>query len=210
MIAAQQAAQQEAYAQADQYRAQIARGTIVSPIDGIVVNRYLNPGEYPGTRQLFTIQQINPVYAVFDASDAQLVGVRKGATITFTTTDAPNHKYQAKVVAILGQVEPGSTSFVVKAVLPNPNNALTSGMAISGIIALAPVRGISIPVTAFLDDSHSSVMVVTSDGTVHTTTVRQIGAATQTAAVVTGLAAGTPIVANGQLGLADGQKVALH
>ncbi|MGC2131355.1 MAG: efflux RND transporter periplasmic adaptor subunit, partial [Candidatus Aquilonibacter sp.] len=105
MIQAQEATQQEAYAQADQYRAQIARGTIVSPIDGIVVNRYLNPGEYPGTRQLFTIQQLNPAYAVFDASDAQLVGVKKGATVSFTTTDAPNHKYQARVVAILGQVE---------------------------------------------------------------------------------------------------------
>lgn len=210
MIQAQQATQQEAYAQADQYRAQIERGTIVSPIDGIVVNRYLNPGEYPGTRQLFTIQQLDPVYAVFDASDAQLVGVRKGATITFTTTDAPNHRYQSKVIAVLGQVEPGSTSFVVKAVLPNANYALTSGMTIAGTVALAPVNGISIPVTAFLDDSHSSVMVVASDGTVHTTPVRQIGAATQTAAVVIGLAAGTPVIANGQLGLTDGQKVAVH
>lgn len=210
MIQAQEATQQEAYAQAAQYRAQIERGTIVSPIDGIVVNRYLNPGEYPGTRQLFTIQQLNPVYAVFDASDAQLVGVRKGETVAFTTTDAPNHKYQAKIVAILGQVEPGSTSFVVKAVLPNPNYALTSGMTIAGTVALAPVHGISVPVTAFLDDSHSSVMVVAADGTVHTTPVRQIGAATQTAAVVTGLAAGTSVIANGQLGLTDGQKVAVH
>jgi membrane fusion protein (multidrug efflux system) len=186
------------------------RGTIVSPIDGIVVNRYLNPGEYPGTRQLFTIQQLDPVYAVFDASDAQLVGVQKGATVTFTTTDAPNHTYKARVIAILGQVEPGSTSFVVKAVVPNPKYALTSGMTIAGTVALARVRGISIPVTAFLDDSHSSVMTVSSDGTVHTTPVRQIGAATQTAAVVTGLAAGTSIIANGQLGLTDGQKVAVH
>ena len=210
MIQAQQATQQEAYAQAAQYRAQIVRGTIVSPIDGIVVNRYLNPGEYPGTRQLFTIQQLDPVYAVFDASDAQLVGVQKGATVTFTTTDAPNHTYKARVIAILGQVEPGSTSFVVKAVVPNPKYALTSGMTIAGTVALARVRGISIPVTAFLDDSHSSVMTVSSDGTVHTTPVRQIGAATQTAAVVTGLAAGTSIIANGQLGLTDGQKVAVH
>ncbi|MGC2130927.1 MAG: hypothetical protein WA629_12625, partial [Candidatus Aquilonibacter sp.] len=95
-------------------------------------------------------------------------------------------------------------------VLPNPNYTLTSGMTIAGTVALAPVRGISVPVTAFLDDSHSSVMVVAPDGTVHTTAVRQVGAATQTAAVVIGLAAGTPIIANGQLGLTDGQKVAVH
>ena len=37
-----------AMAQAQQVRVQIAKAAIVSPIDGVVVNRNLNPGEYPG------------------------------------------------------------------------------------------------------------------------------------------------------------------
>ena len=33
---------------ADQLRVQIAKARIVSPIDGVVINRNINPGEYPG------------------------------------------------------------------------------------------------------------------------------------------------------------------
>ena len=68
--AVQQSAAQEqvATAQADQVRVQIAKAEIRSPIDGVVVNRNLNPGEYPGTRQLFTVQQVNPIYAILHGS----------------------------------------------------------------------------------------------------------------------------------------------
>ena len=46
-----QAQEQVALAQAEQVRVQIAKATIVSPIDGVVVNRNINPGEYPGNRR---------------------------------------------------------------------------------------------------------------------------------------------------------------
>jgi multidrug efflux pump subunit AcrA (membrane-fusion protein) len=210
IVQGSQADEAVSYAQADQIRAQIERGTIVSPVDGIVVNRNLNPGEYPGTRQIFTVQQVDPVYAVFSASGTQLVGIKNGATIDFTSVDAPGRQYAGKVVGVLDQVDPGSTNFVVKAILANPDRSLKSGMAVSGQVALQTERGIGVPVTAFLDDSHTSVMVVDSDGTVHSRAVRQVGAAGDTNAIVTGLPEGTTIVTNGQLGLVDGQKVALQ
>jgi hypothetical protein len=37
-------------------------------VDGVVVNRNLNPGEYPGSRTIFTIQQLDHVYAELNAS----------------------------------------------------------------------------------------------------------------------------------------------
>jgi multidrug efflux pump subunit AcrA (membrane-fusion protein) len=36
--------------QADQVRVSISKAAIISPINGVVVNRNLNPGEFPGTR----------------------------------------------------------------------------------------------------------------------------------------------------------------
>src|SRR5579884_2268290 len=50
------AAVEQARATVQQYQAQIARATIVSPVDGVVVNRNLNPGEYPGSRTVFTVR----------------------------------------------------------------------------------------------------------------------------------------------------------
>ncbi len=70
-----QAQEEVALAQAQQVRVQIGKATIVSPIDGVVVNRNLNPGEYPGNRELFTLQQVNPIYAVLHASSEQIAGI---------------------------------------------------------------------------------------------------------------------------------------
>ena len=62
------------------------------------------------------------------------------------------------------------------------------------------------PLGAFLDDNHTTVMTV-SDGVAHIATVSE-RATDGKSSVVTGLAAGTQVVSNGQLGLTDGERVA--
>jgi HlyD family secretion protein len=201
-----QAQEATSLAQAAQIRTQISRATIVSPIDGVVVNRNLNPGEYPGTREIFTLQELDPVYAVLNASDTQLAGIRNGTNVDLSTPDDAGIHYQGKVVAVLGQVNPGSTNFIVKAKFRNPGNRLIAGVVVTARVALRPVHGVAIPFTAFLDTSHKAVMVVRA-GATHTNAVRQL-ANDGTTAIVSGLAPGTAVVANGQLGLTDGEEVA--
>lgn len=203
-----QASQEMAMAQADQLRAEIARGTIVSPVDGVVTNRNFNPGEYPGTRQIFTVQQLDPIYAVFQASSAQIVGIEKGAPVKIQSVDDPTQTYVGKVVAVLGQVAPGTTNFTVKAIFRNPGYKLRAGMVLSGSLQQSHVSGIGIPTTAFLDDSHVTVMTVDSSGTLHVSKVQQIRGDEKTT-LVKGLPAGSKVVTNGQLALTPGEKVAV-
>ncbi|MGH7683309.1 MAG: HlyD family secretion protein, partial [Vulcanimicrobiaceae bacterium] len=87
-----------ALANAKQVQVQIAKATVVSPIDGVVVNRNLNPGEYPGTRQIFTVQQIDPVYAVLQGSGAQIAQMMPGAKATIAVSDLQNKKVTGSVV----------------------------------------------------------------------------------------------------------------
>jgi hypothetical protein len=108
---------------------------------------------------------------------------------------------------VLGQVAPGSTNFTIEVIVPNPTDRLQSGMAVTGTISLPTVTGIGIPTAAFLDDSHTSVMTVTADGTAQQTTVKERGSNGKTS-VVTGIAQGTKVVANGQLGIASGEQIA--
>ena len=71
-------------------RAQISRATIVSPVDGIVVNRNLNPGEYPGARTIFVLQQVDPVFAELNASSADVFRVQRGAPVALTIPGEPS------------------------------------------------------------------------------------------------------------------------
>jgi HlyD family secretion protein len=204
-VAAARADEQTALGQADNVRASIAKATVVSPIDGIVVNRNLNPGEYPGSRQVFTLQQIDKVYAVLNGSSSQVVGVRNGSPTEILSSDHAGLKAAGKVVGVLDEVTPGSTNFVVKVLVSNPGYAFRSGMVVSGRVARPSTTGIRIPVTAFLDTTNSTVQVIDNHA-VKTVNVTMIASDGKNA-IVRGLRGGESVIANGQLGLSDGQSV---
>ncbi len=208
---AQSAAQEKvALAQAQQVRVQIGKATILSPIDGVVVNRNLNPGEYPGNRELFTLQQVNPIYAVLHASGEQIARIQTGAPATIATADAGiAARVSGRVAGVLNEINPGSTDFQVKVVLANPQQRLRPGMAVQGTIAVSPLRGVRIPETAFTDDNHDAVVTVLADDTVKTVKVAETGG-DGTTSVVTGIAPGTRVVANGQASVGDGEKVSFQ
>ncbi|HLJ83163.1 MAG TPA: efflux RND transporter periplasmic adaptor subunit [Candidatus Eremiobacteraceae bacterium] len=194
------------HAQAASIAAQIAKASIVSPIDGVVVNRNLNPGEYPGTRQIFTLQEVSRVYAELNAFGTQVAGIARGAPVRLTSPAVPARSFSGTVVALLSPTSPSSSGFIVKASVPNFDDALKPGMTVAASVTQPPESGIAVPVTSFIDDTHERIVTVDA-GVAHVTSVTEV-AEDQTYAIVRGLAAGVMVVANGQLGLADGQKVA--
>lgn len=211
-VASKRAAEVTQIGLANQLRVQIAKARIVSPIDGIVVNRNLNPGEYPGSRQIFTLQETDKVYAVLNGSGGQIIGVQAGSAVKIVSTDRATLHGTAAVSAVLDQLTPGSTNFVVKAVLPNPGDQFHSGMVITGQVTRPRAAGLRIPRTAFTDDTQTTVQTIVKkdDGKGGSMTVIQTIPVTMVAedgknAVVEGLRDGEPVVINGQLGLSDGQ-----
>ena len=168
-VAQAKAQEAVALAQAEQIRVSISKATIVSPINGVVVNRNLNPGEYPGTRQIFTLQQVSPIYAILRGSTDQIAGIRSGATATIQT-DGVSGKQE---IQRLGnrRAQRDSTRFDAvpgEGALANPGEVLRPGMAVSGSVALPAARGVMVPTTAFTDDNHDAVQIVQTDNTVKT------------------------------------------
>ena len=204
------AAIDQARAQVQQYQASIDKATIVSPVDGTVVNRNLNPGEYPGSRTIFTVQQLNQVYALLNASSTDTFAIPVGATAHLTVSGTSSATYSGDVVAVLGQVTPGSTNFTVKVLIKNADQRLQAGLPVSATIALPPVQGVGIPTTAFLDETHTSILIAQDelvDVVAKTAHVREI-ASDGTTSIVTGIKPGQTVIANGQLGITDGQSLA--
>ncbi len=115
------------------------------------------------------------------------------------------------MVAVLGQVAPGSTNFTVKVVVANPDEKLQSGLPVTATTTLPSVSGVGIPTTAFLDETHTTVMTGSDDQLVDviakTVHVRPNSAPDGTTSIVTGLKAGDKVVTNGQLGISDGQSL---
>ncbi|MBV9232748.1 MAG: efflux RND transporter periplasmic adaptor subunit [Candidatus Eremiobacteraeota bacterium] len=207
----QSRAQEEvALAQAQQVRVQIGKAAIVSPIDGVVVNRNLNPGEYPGNRAIFTLQQIDPIYAVLHASSEQIARIVNGAPAAISVPDVSGgRRYAGRVSGVLNQINPGSTDFQVKVQLSNPAGRLRPGMVVQGSVAATAVRGVRVPATAFTDDNHDAVVTVQSDDSVKTVRVAELGS-DGTTSVVSGISPGTRVLTNGQTSVGDGERVSLR
>jgi multidrug efflux pump subunit AcrA (membrane-fusion protein) len=202
------ATEQVALAQAQQVRVQIAKARIVSPIDGVVVNRNLNPGEYPGSRQIFTLQEVDKVYAVLRGSGAQIAEIEAGAPVT-VGDEGHTVKRTGTVIGVLNQISPGSTDFQVKVELPNPDGRLRPGAAVAAEVDLPKRSGVRIPQTAFTDDNHNTILTIAPDSTVRTAQVTEL-ANDGTHAIVTGLKAGTRVVSDGQTSVGNGEKVAVR
>ncbi len=188
-IDAAQEAVDAAVASVNQLKLEIARAIIVAPVDGVVDSVNANPGEYPAARQLFTIEQNAQVYAILPASTAQVVSIQRGAaaSIEVNTSYAANpqtHKDRGVVDAVLDQIEPGTTNFTVKVLVNNSDHHLHAGMPVNGFVDLPPSRGLVVPMTAFIDDTHSTVYTV-DDGVVHQRSVAVV-AEDGAHAVVTG------------------------
>jgi len=201
---------EQARAQAQQYQTMINKATIVSPVDGVIVNRNMNPGEYPGSRTIFTIQQLDHVYAELNASSVDTFSIPVGAPVKLTVAGAGSRTYTGKVVAVLGQVAPGTTNFTVKVLVANADGKLQAGLPVTAVTSLPAVTGVGIPTTAFLDDSHTSIMIASDelvDTVAKTIQVKEL-ASDGTTSIVTGIKAGQQVVANGQLGVTDGQSLA--
>ena len=201
---------EQARAAVQNLQTQIAKATIISPIDGVVINRNLNPGEYPASRTIFTLQQLDNVYAELNASSADTFAIPVGAPVTLSVAGANSQSYTGRVVAVLGQVTPGSTNFTVKVLVANPDEKLQSGIPVTAVATLPAVTGVGIPTTAFLDETHTTIMIADDelvDTVAKTVHVHEIGA-NATTSIVTGLKAGQNVVSNGQLGVTDGQSLA--
>ncbi len=196
----------QAEAQAQQIRVSIAKATIYSPVEGTVVNRNINPGQYPGAATIFVIQEDDKVFAELNASSADVFQITKGSPVTMTIPGSPGVRYTGTVIGVLGQVSPGSTNFTVKVLIPRANGRLVAGLPVTGTIALAPTTGIGVPTTSFLDDSHSTLLYVGKNDTAELAKVTEV-ASDGTTSIVTGVPAGTKVISNGQLGYTAGQSL---
>jgi RND family efflux transporter MFP subunit len=104
------------------------RHTIRSPIDGIVVDRYLNPGESVEERPIVKIAQINPL-RVEVVAPVSLLGKIKTGQLAMVSPEMPvggNHEAVVKIVDPI--LDAASGTFRIRLELPNEDFSLTSGL----------------------------------------------------------------------------------
>jgi RND family efflux transporter MFP subunit len=109
-------------------RAVLARCFIRSPISGVVVERYVAPGEYVDTKPLLRVAQIDPL-RVEAIIPAQMFGkIKPGMTATIVPELAQYGVRVAKVEIVDKVIDSASSTFGVRLELPNGEQKIPSGL----------------------------------------------------------------------------------
>ncbi|MGK0250444.1 MAG: membrane fusion protein (multidrug efflux system) [Oleispira sp.] len=108
---------------------------IRSPIDGVVVKRYVSIGEYVGTEPVMELVSLNPLYAEVLMRSDQYGEVIEGMLVTVSIINPSgngNKEFiKGKVTVVDRLIDGASSTFGFRVELPNPTLALPAGLKCS-------------------------------------------------------------------------------
>lgn len=107
--------------------------TIVSPLDGVVVERRLAPGEFIRTDKsvVLRLARIHPLHVEVIAPAALFGSVRVGMSGRVSLSPFVPGNHQARVVVVDKVIDAASGTFGVRLQLPNPDHKIPAGIRCS-------------------------------------------------------------------------------
>jgi multidrug efflux pump subunit AcrA (membrane-fusion protein) len=191
-------------------QAQLSYTEIRSPINGVVTDRPLYPGETATAGSpLITVMDISQVIAKahIPQDQAALLKVGDRATMSAPGLESPT---AAEVSVVSPATDPNSTTVEVWVKAKNPKGELRPGTTVHlSMIAKKVPDAIVVPSSALVQsgEAGTAVMVVGPDQVAHAKTV-QVGIRNDNQVqVISGLNPGERIVTVGAYGLPDNTKV---
>jgi len=108
--------------------AALALRSIKSPIPGVVVERYVSPGEYANSQPLLRVAQIDPL-RIEVIVPAQMFGkIKPGMTATIVPELPEYGEHTARVTIVDKVIDSASSTFGVRLEMPNAKQKMPSGL----------------------------------------------------------------------------------
>jgi RND family efflux transporter MFP subunit len=103
--------------------------TLVSPIEGVVTERLLQPGEYRNEQSpILTLAQIDPLRVEVYVPTTQYSRIQVGSTAKVRPQQPIGGAYEAIVTVVDRVLDAASGTFGVRLALPNPDERLPAGI----------------------------------------------------------------------------------
>ena len=189
--------------------AQLSYSEIRSPIDGVVTDRPLYPGETaPAGAPLLVIMDTSSVIARAHIPQLPPGALKAGDAATLTLPG--DIEVKGKVTLVSPALDPNSTTVEVWVAAPNPDGSLRPGTAVTvKIIARTLNDAIVVPASALVKtpDGATAVMVDGSDGKAHQVSVETGIRQGDRWQITKGLNGGEKIIITGAYALPDNTKV---
>ncbi len=191
---------------------------IVSPVDGRVGLRLIDPGNYVQTTnsaQIAVVTQMQPITVIFPVAEDDLPQIldqmHAGTTLEVTAYDRANVTKLAtgKVIALDSQIDTTTGTVKLRAEFDNADEKLFPNQFVNARLLVLTLHGVvTVPTAAVQRGAPGTyVYLINADNTVSVRPIKLGPTHGETAQVVSGLAAGDRVVVDGADRLRDGARV---
>lgn len=144
----------------------LSYAVIPAPIDGFVIERTADLGEYVSPQQkVATIVRTNPLRIKIDIPEQAIPEIKVGQSVSITTSAWPDKNFAGRVARIAPNVSATSRTMTVEAEIENSNNALKPGQfATVRILQERAEPAVLIPARAVLNQAGVNRVYVIKDG----------------------------------------------
>lgn len=190
--------------------AQLSYSEIRSPINGVITDRPLYPGEMAAAgTPLLTVMDISSVIAKAHIPQQEAAALRAGdqGTMTVPGLEEP---FKGKVTVVSPALDPNSTTIEVWFEAKNLKHELKPGTSVHLSLTAQTIKdALVVPATSILTapDGATTVMLAGSDGLAHQQTVKVGIRNGDNVQIVEGVSANEKVVTNGAYGLPDKTKI---
>jgi HlyD family secretion protein len=193
-------------------QAQLSYSEIRSPINGLITDRPLYPGEMAAAgTPLLTVMDISSVIAKAHISQSEAEALKVGDKGTMTVPGI-SEPIEGKVTIVSPALDSNSTTVEVWFEVKNPKHELKPGTSVQISLTAETVKdALVVPASSVLTapDGTTTVMVAGSDGRAHQKSVKLGIRNGDDVQIVDGVTSSDKVVTSGAYGLPDKTKIAI-
>ncbi|MBM4333255.1 MAG: efflux RND transporter periplasmic adaptor subunit [Deltaproteobacteria bacterium] len=210
-IALAEAQVRQALANLELTQAQLANLIILSPMNGEVNKRHVDPGTMvKDTTPILTLMDLNQVKMVVNVIEKEFVQLQKGQGVKVTVSAFPDRPFQGRISIIPPALELQSRTAEIQITIPNPGYVLKPGMfgQVEIILRFDP-KAILAPIQAMFTEGGMDYVFVLKDGKAIRRTVRKGLTRDTQVEIIQGLSPGEQVIIASPSLLKDGMPVRL-
>jgi HlyD family secretion protein len=209
-VKAAQAQVETARGQLQSSEAQVSYSEVRSPIDGVIADRPVAPGEMAvAGAPVITVMDISSVVARVNVPQSQAIAVKLGQSATLTITGS-SEKLEGTVTVVSPATDPNTTTVQVWITAANPDEKFKPGAAVHAAILTETIKNAAlVPASAILpgEEGGTAVLTVSPDSVAHLRPVDVGVRYGDKVQILNGVRPGEEVVVSGGLGVDDKAKV---
>jgi RND family efflux transporter MFP subunit len=198
-------------ARLDELRINLANTVIVSPVNGFVAKRSVDPGAFVSQNApVADVVDISRVRLVVNVVERDLRELRTGAAAKTEVDAFPGETFQGRIARVAPVLDPATRTAPIEIEIPNPDFRLKPGMyARVGITTAIKKDTLVVPVNAVADLGGRRGVFQHVNGVAIFRTVQLGTEGSDVIEVLGGLAEGDQVITTGARALRDGDRIQL-